>query len=172
MSNAERPVAELDETDLELLEYIETDFDVSLETLSEQLDLSKSAVHYRLNKLKDRGVVEGVTADLDPLAFGLDMVAITEVSVTHESGYSEKVGVKLSEIGGVEQAYYTMGDVDFVVIVRVQNRNQMNDVIDQIVAINGVNQTSSRFVMDEVKSNPNVVVGMPARAKDAILERD
>ena len=83
--------ADLDSVDLALLERVERDFDVSLETLSEELDLSRSAVHYRLEKLEESGVITGVTADLDPTALGLDMVAITEVSVTHEEGYSENI---------------------------------------------------------------------------------
>lgn len=148
---------ELDGTDVELLRRIERDFDVSLDALAEELPLSRSAVHYRLSKLKERGVVRGVTADLDPLAFGLDMVAVTDVSVTHEEGYSEEIGTELAAISGVEQVYYTMGDVDFVTILRVRDRDRMNEVINRIVAIEGVTETSSRFVMDEVKSSPKVL---------------
>jgi DNA-binding Lrp family transcriptional regulator len=147
-------LAKFDETDLALLEAIEADFDVSLDTLASKLDLSKSAIHYRLNKLRESGVIEGVTADLNPVHFGLDMVAITEVSVSHEHGYSQAIGSQLAAIAGVEQIYYTMGDVDFVCISRVQDRNQMNDLIEEMVAIDGVNETSSRFVMDEISTNP------------------
>ncbi|GAA0254615.1 Lrp/AsnC family transcriptional regulator [Haladaptatus pallidirubidus] len=145
---------DFDEVDLKLLTFIEDDFDVSLDKLSDELELSKSAVHYRLNKMKESGVIKGITADLNPEPFELDMVAITEVSVTHEKGYSTDIGNKLADINGVEQVYYTMGDVDFMVLTRVQDRNRMNEVIDQMVAIDGVNETSSRFVMDEVKNNP------------------
>jgi len=157
MATEEGREVELDDTDVELLRRIERDFDVSLDTLADELPLSRSAVHYRLSKLKETGVVEGVTADLDPLAFGLDMVAITDVSVTHEEGYSEEIGTELAAISGVEQVYYTMGDVDFVIIVRVRDRDRMNEVINRIVAIESVKETSSRFVMDEVKSSPKVL---------------
>ena len=102
-----------------LLERVETDFEVSLEELAGEPDFSKSTVHYRLNKLKDSGVIEGVTAELNPLAFDPEMEAITDVSVTHEQGYSETIGEQLATIDGVEQVYYTMGDTDFVVISRV-----------------------------------------------------
>ncbi|ESP87034.1 AsnC family transcriptional regulator [Candidatus Halobonum tyrrellensis G22] len=163
---------EFDETDLALLEQVEGDFDVSLETLSDRLELSKSAVHYRLNKLKDSGVITGVTADLDPLAFGLDMVALTEVTVDHTEGYSETVGERLDAVEGVERVYYTMGDVDFVAVVRVQNRDQMNDVIDDIVAIDAVDQTSSRFVLDEIGGDAGVVGNVRDEATDALLDRE
>jgi DNA-binding Lrp family transcriptional regulator len=167
---SEHTAEQFDEVDLALLENIEADFDVSLETLAEELDLSKSAVHYRLNNLKERGVVTGVTADVDPAPFGLAMVAITEVSVTHEQGYSEEVGEQLAAIDGVEQVFYTMGDVDFVTITRVQNREQMNKVIESMVAIDGVNETSSRFVMNEIERDPGVIANMSDGMRDVVLD--
>jgi DNA-binding Lrp family transcriptional regulator len=162
--------ADLDSVDLALLERVERDFDVSLETLSEELDLSRSAVHYRLEKLEESGVITGVTADLDPTALGLDMVAITEVSVTHEEGYSENIGTELSALDGVEQVYYTMGDVDFVVVSRVQNRSQMHDVIESMVAIDGVDETSSRFVMDEIQTSPQVTPVLSEESRSNLVE--
>lgn len=167
---ADSKVDNFDEMDLELLRCVESDFDVSLDVLSDELDLSKSAIHYRLNNLKESGVIEGVTADLDPVSFGLDMVAITEVTVTHEQGYSEDIGSSLAAVDGVEQVYYTMGDVDFVVVSRVQDRNQMNDVVDSIITIDGVNETSSRFVMDEVKSTPQVMPSVSGDVERTLLD--
>lgn len=142
-----------DEDDLELLMRIEQNFDASLEELAGELGLSKSAVHYRLNKHRENGTIQNMTADLDPIAFGLSMMVVTDVSVSHESGYAEDIGEKLSAVPGVEQVYYTMGDIDFVVISRTQNREQMNDLIDGIVSIEGVNETSSKFVMKELKTH-------------------
>lgn len=162
----------LDDVDLELLERVETDFDVNLEELSEELDLSKSAVHYRLTKLRENGIVTGVTADLDPLAFGLNMAMITNVNVDHEQGYSDDIGDRLADIPGVNRVYYTMGDVDFVVVARLQNRDQMNRLIDDIVALDGVNSTSSRFVMKELKTDDRSLANMSDDMKAAVLDAE
>ncbi|GAB7090348.1 Lrp/AsnC family transcriptional regulator [Halorubrum luteum] len=170
MDDTLRIDSDLDETDLAILERVEEDFDTNLETLAEELEISKSAVHYRINKLKDNDVIQGVTADVDPLALGLEMVAITDVSVTHETGYSEDIGEKLSALQGVEQVFYTMGDIDFVVISRVQSRDQLNELIDRIVAIEGVNETSSKFVMQEFDSNHPIVSNLTDEALDMILD--
>jgi len=170
MNDTLRGAPDLDENDLAILERVEDDFDVSLETLAEKLDLSKSAVHYRLKKLKDNGVIRSVTADINPFAFGLEMVTITDVSVNHESGYSKEIGEELNALQGVEQVYYTMGDVDFVVISRVQTRDQLNELIDRIVAIDGVNETSSRFVMQEFENDHSVAANLTVDARDAVLD--
>lgn len=169
MNGTLRGALDLDETDLGILRRVEKDFDVSLETLANELGISKSAVHYRLKKLRENGIIEGITADVNPLAFGLEMVAITDISVTHESGYSEDIGEQLQELQGVEQVYYTMGDVGFVAISRVQSRDQLNDHIERIVAIAGVNETSSKFVLQEFHGADRVTANLTDEARDLVL---
>lgn len=163
-------MGELDDQDLRLLERIEADFDASLEELADELELSKSAVHYRLKKLRERGVIRGVTADVDPLALDLSMMMITEVSVDHESGYAEDIGTDLTELDGVSDVYYTMGDVDFVVVSRAQNREQMNELVDAIVSIDGVNETSSTFVMKELKTDGRPVSMLSDAMRTRVVE--
>lgn len=151
---------DLDEIDIAILRQIEQDSDVNLANLADDLDLSKSAIHYRLKKLRDNGIIETTSADIDPLKLGLNMLVMTDVFVSHDSGYAEDIGQSLTEIEGVYQVYYTMGDVDFVVISRTQDREQMNKLIDDIVAIDGVKKTSSKFVMKELKRDDQVVNNM------------
>lgn len=172
MDNSDDAIVDLDEVDLRLLEHVEDDFDVNLEELSERLGLSKSAIHYRLNKLRDKDVINGVSADLDPLAFGLNMMVISDVSVIHDSGYADEIGAHLTSIDGVEQVYYTMGDVDFVVVSRVQNRTQMNEILDEMVAVDGVNETSSRFVMKEFNTDTKTLANMSGDMREAIVDFD
>jgi DNA-binding Lrp family transcriptional regulator len=172
MDDTDKRISDLDEIDIDLLRRIEEDFDVNLEELSEELDFSKSAIHYRLKNHRENGIIRRVSADLDPLAFGLNMVMITEVMVTHERGYAEEIGEQLASVPGVQQVYYTMGDVDFMVISRTQNREQMNDLIDDLVAIEGVNETSSRFVMKELQTDGNVLANMSDGMCERILDYD
>lgn len=160
MQSEDQRAADLDKTDLAILERVERDSDINLEELSDTLGLSKSAIHYRLKKLKNSGVITSMSADVDPLALDLSLLIITEVSVAHESGYAEDIGEALSEIDGVYQVYYTLGDTDFIVHSRVQNRSQMNDLIDEIIGIDGVNKTSSTFVMQEIKTGNKTVTNM------------
>lgn len=162
--------SDLDEIDLQILQRVERDFDVSLGTIAEELDLSKSAIHYRVNKLKDNGIIQGVTADVDPLALDLEMVSITDISVTHEQGYSESIGQEIMAISGVEKVFYTMGDVDFVAISRVQTRSQLNELIEKIVGIDGVNETSSKFVMEEFHDGRNLTGNLTDEGREAVLK--
>lgn len=62
-----------------------------------------------------------------------------------------------------------MGDIDFMAIDRVQDRDQMNEVIDSIIAIDGVNQTSSTFVMDEIPHNGGLIANLREDAVGRLL---
>lgn len=172
MEEPDNRTSELDEKDIELLSYVEADFDANLEQIAEEINLSKSAVHYRLKKLRESNVIGSVSANVDPLVFGLNMLMITDVFVTHESGYAEDIGEQLAEIDGAQQIYYTMGDVDFVVISRTQNREQMNSLLDTIVSIDGVNETSSRFVMQELKTGSNVLTNMSDEMVENVIQHE
>ena len=167
-----KSLPDLDENDLEIIRELEQNDEKNLEELAAELDLSKSTIHYRLNRLKEDGVITDISADIDPQSLGLAMVVITEVNVSHESGYADEIGDVLVDVEGVQQVYYTMGDVDFVVISRVQNHDQMNEVIDDIVAIDGVNETSSRFVMRELKNENRILENMSDEMIGNVLETE
>lgn len=170
--NHTNATSDLDENDLDILRELERNDEKNLEELAEELDLSKSTIHYRLNRLKDDGVITDISADLDPTALGMSMVVITEVYVSHESGYAEDIGSDLGDIAGVQQVFYTMGDVDFMVIARTQNHEQLNELIDEIVAIDGVNETSSRFVMQELKQGNRLIETMSEEMIDRVIETE
>jgi DNA-binding Lrp family transcriptional regulator len=91
--------------------------------------------------------------------------------VTHERGYAEEIGEELASLPGVQQVYYTMGDADFVVISRLQDREQVNDLINSIVAIDGVNETTSRFVMRELKTDTRSLSNMSDDMHQFVLDQ-
>ncbi|MEF8831089.1 MAG: Lrp/AsnC family transcriptional regulator [Halobacteriales archaeon] len=171
MSNRAGETVAFDEQDLDLLQHIEQSFDDSLQELADEFDLSKSAIHYRLNKHREKGVIENTRAVLNPESFGLDRMMVSEVYVTHETGYSQNIGEQLASIPGVTQVYYTLGDVDFIVVSRTQNRDQMNNLLNSIIDINGVNETSSRFVIQEIKTDGVLLDNLPDGGRQNLLQK-
>lgn len=161
---------QLDEKDIEILKHVEENGTEYIHELSDKLDLSKSSVYYRIDSLKEQGILAGTTGDIDPTSLGLTMLVITEVYVVHEPGYAENIGEELAEIDGVQRVFYTLGDVDFMVVSRTQNRSQLNELIDEIVQIEGVDGTSSTFIMDEIKTNGNITSTLSDEMIDNIVE--
>lgn len=163
--------AEVDETDIEILRHLEKSGMKHVKRIAEDLEISKSTIYYRIDKLEEKGIIEGIRAELNPVALGLDIVVITNIEVGHEPGYAQEIGERLADIDGVCQVYYTMGDTDFMVVSRLPNRDRVNELIDNIVNVDGVNKTSSTFVMDEIRSGDTVIEKLSPEMVEEIINQ-
>lgn len=141
----------MDDRDLRILKTIADVGDPSPNRVEEETDIPKSTVHYRLNKLREAGVIENDLYDLDLERLGLTITIISEIFAEYEEGYHDIVGRKLSEIEGVNQVYFTMGDTDFVVISHLGDREMVERLIEDYESIEEIHRTSSTFVISTIK---------------------
>jgi len=79
-----------------------------------------STIHYRLNNLREDGVIENDLYDLDHEALGLGVTVIVEVLADYEGPY-EEFAEELLAVEGVTEAFFTMGETDFVVLARLSS---------------------------------------------------
>lgn len=144
----------MDEKDLRILMMVSAEGTTSPDVISDLTDIPKSTVHYRLDQLDSAGVTTGRMGDLDLEAVGISLTIISEVWAEYEEGYHERVGGELADVEGVNQVYFTMGDTDFVVISHLTGRSMVQRLIADFEAIDGVQRTSSKFVIETMKDEP------------------
>jgi len=147
---------ELDERDVRIFFAIadrETD---NTEVLHEQTGIPKSTVHYRLQNLKEEGIITNDLYELDLDEVGLGLTVISEVWAEFGEGYHERVGEQLAEIEGVNQVYFTMGDTDFIVIGRLASRDMVERLVEDYESIDEINRTSSKFVISTSKTSEGI----------------
>lgn len=142
----------MDERDVEILKAIADLGEPSPKVIEEATGIPKSTVHYRLENLREEGVIKDDLFNLDLNAIGLDLTVISEVNAEYEEGYHEEVGRQLSEIEGVNQVYFTMGDTDFIVIANLADRKMVEDLISAYERIEEVKRTSTSFVITTIKN--------------------
>jgi DNA-binding Lrp family transcriptional regulator len=145
----------MDEKDLRILTAIAREETGSAERIEAATGIPKSTVHYRLQQLRENGVIRNGLYDVDLDKLGLSITLISEVWAEFEEGYHETVGEKLAAVEGINQVYFTMGETDFVVIAHVANRSMVEDLVESYEAIDEINRTSSKFVITTVKDEPN-----------------
>ncbi|AHG02324.1 transcriptional regulator (plasmid) [Halostagnicola larsenii XH-48] len=145
----------MDERDIRILQAIAQLGTGSPDEIADHTEIPKSTVHYRLTKLNDAGVVTNDLFDIDLEKLGLDITVVTEVIAEYDDQYHKQVGKKLGEIEGVNQVYFTMGDTDFIVISHLSNREMVHRLISDYERIDEVKRTSSRFVIETMKNEPN-----------------
>ena len=140
----------MDERDVRLLKAISDLGTGSPERLHEETDIPVSTIHYRLNNLRERGVIENDLYDLDLDELGLGVTVVLEVLTDYDGPY-EEVGEKINAVEGVTQTFFTMGETDFIVLARLPDSDDVERLISDFEGIPEVERTNSTFVVARQK---------------------
>lgn len=142
----------MDERDIQIIKKIAEIGESSPKAIEEETGIPKSTIHYRLENLREEGIIEDGLFTLNLDKIGLNLTVITEVMAEYSEGYHEEVGQKLSEIEGVNQVYFTAGDTDFIVIAHFASREMVEGLISAYEGIDEVERTSTNFVITTIKN--------------------
>ena len=143
----------MDERDVRLLKAIADLGTGSPEQLHEETDIPVSTIHYRLNNLRDAGVIENDLYDFDHEELGLGVTVIVEVLADYDGPY-EEFADQLLTVEGVTQAFFTMGETDFVVIARLSSSDTVERLISDFERIPQVERTNSTFTVATLRDEP------------------
>ena len=113
---------ELDRIDRDLLLALQEDARQTIKELATRVDLSPSATHARVQRLRDAGVVTAFRAELDPAQVGVGLQALIQVYLQRHSrealaGFRAHC-LRLTEVVAVT---HLTGSVDFLVHVAVRD---------------------------------------------------
>lgn len=159
----------LDETDFELLRRLDREGDIDVEATSEELGVSPSTVYYRLENYREMGVLNGTVADLDARKLGLELTAITEIQSSYGPGY-EDLGEKLAQLSGVQNVYFMLGEMSFYVISKVQDHDHLQDLVDDVISIDGVENSVTNVVLRDFKDEQRLLVNYDDEDLERLFE--
>lgn len=143
----------MDERDVRLLKAISDLGTGSPESLHEETGIPVSTIHYRLNNLRDDGVIVNDLYDLDHETLGLGVTVIVEVLADYDGPYEGFVE-ELLAVDGVTQAFFTMGETDFIVIARLPTSDAVERLITDFESIPQVQRTNSTFAIATARDEP------------------
>ncbi len=136
----------MDEKDLQILKAMEDLETASTDEVSDATDIPISTVHYRLNNLREEGVIKNDRLDIDLDEIGLGITVLVEVFTKGEQDHS-KSGEAIADIEGVTKVFFTMGETDFIALARLPGRESVERLISEFEQIEEVAQTNSTFVI-------------------------
>ncbi|MFW6457890.1 MAG: Lrp/AsnC family transcriptional regulator [Halodesulfurarchaeum sp.] len=140
----------MDERDVAILKAIADLETGSPERLHEETGIPVSTIHYRLNNLREAGIIENDLYDFDHEALGLGITIICEVLATYGES-AESVTEELFDIEGVTQVFFTMGETDFIVLARLPDSDSVERLIADFESIPAVDRTNSTFVISTLR---------------------
>jgi len=148
-------MADLDVIDVRILRLLQRDGRLSNAEIAKQVNLSPATCHRRTQRLLDEGYVRAVRAEVAPDRVErrtLVLVGVVLDRSTPESfGAFEKAIAKLPLI---LDCHLVAGDFDYFLKIRVRDIADFNRLHgEQLIALPGVRQTRTFFVMKEVIDN-------------------
>ncbi|WP_114578787.1 Lrp/AsnC family transcriptional regulator [Saliphagus sp. LR7] len=137
----------MDEKDIQILKSLEELETTSTEAVSEATGIPLSTIHYRLNNLRDEGIITNERLDLDLKEFGLGVTILIEVFTKDDQSHTES-GKVISDIEGVTKVFFTMGSTDFIALARLPDSDSVERLISDFEALDEVARTDSTFVIE------------------------
>ncbi len=145
----------LDRIDLKILRALQADGRLTNAELAMRANVSAATCHRRTQRLFDDGYIAGVRAQIAPGAVGLGALVLVGVVLDRSTPESfaafESAAVQIKDI---LDCHLVAGGFDYLLKIRVRDIADFNKLHGQkLIALPGVRQTRTFFVMKEVKDN-------------------
>ncbi|MCF8482414.1 MAG: Lrp/AsnC ligand binding domain-containing protein [Rhodospirillum sp.] len=148
-------MATLDRIDMNILRALQSDGRLTNAELATRVNISPATCHRRTQRLFEEGAITGVRAAVAPEAVGLGALVMVGVVLDRSTPESfaafEAAATKLDM---VLDCQLVAGDFDYLLKIRVRDMAAFNRLHGAaLIALPGVRQTRTFFVMKEVKEN-------------------
>ncbi|MBX4984830.1 Lrp/AsnC family transcriptional regulator [Rhizobium lentis] len=145
----------LDRIDVKILRALQAEGRLTNAELAERVNVSPATCHRRTQRLFDDGYITGVRAEVAPASVGLGALVMVGVVLDRSTPESfaafESAVLELKE---VLDCNLVAGDFDYLLKIRVRDIADFNKLHGQkLIALPGVRQTRTFFVMKEVKED-------------------
>lgn len=150
----------LDDIDRAILRALQANGRISNADLARQVNLSPPAVHARMRRLEEQGVIRGYAAVLDREALGFEMLCLINVRMErHQRPDIERLRTAVQDMPEVLECHHLTGEFDYQLKVVVHNRKELERfVIDRLSTIQGLAHIRTSLVYSEIKATTDLPI--------------
>lgn len=152
--------AGLDRTDRRILRLLREDGRMPLAAIAKAVGLSGPAVHDRVRKLEQRGIIAGYTAVLDPIALDRSHVAFVMVTLSegNEFAADDPIVARICEEPDVLEFHRIAGEDCYLIKVRTATNKDLEQLLRRIRRIRGVARSRTTIVLSTELERPTIEV--------------
>jgi Lrp/AsnC family transcriptional regulator, leucine-responsive regulatory protein len=132
-SSPAEPGAAAVDVDRALLAALARDGRASYTDLAEKVGLSVSAVHQRVRRLEQRGLITGYRATLDAKKLGLPLTAFVSITPI-DVAQPDDAPARLAHLPAIEECYSVAGVESYILKVRVASPDGLEHLLQEIRA--------------------------------------
>ncbi|MHA6533187.1 Lrp/AsnC family transcriptional regulator [Paenibacillus sp. BAC0078] len=142
----------MDELDIKILKLLEENGRLSHEEIGKLLHISRPSVHQRVGKLEKNGVIKGYKGIVD---WGkLDqkikvMISVKVVSQSFKETAGKIIGLQIPGVTIIE-CQRLAGEWCMLLKVRVSSPEQLTLLLDEILRIPDIKETSTTFILSTI----------------------
>jgi Lrp/AsnC family transcriptional regulator, leucine-responsive regulatory protein len=160
----------LDPIDRRILRHLREDGRMAHAAIAKAVGLSGPAVHDRVRKLEQRGVISRYSAVLDPIALDRSHVAFIMVTLSEGSEFAvdEPIVARICEEPDVLEFHRIAGQDCYLVKVRCATNKDLEQLLRRIRRVRGVARTRTTIVLSTELEKPSIEVPDDSRTSESV----
>jgi Lrp/AsnC family leucine-responsive transcriptional regulator len=143
------------DVDRALLSALARDGRASFTDLAERVGLSVSAVHQRVRRLEQRGLIKGYAAHLDAKALGLPLTAFVSITPI-DVAQPDDAPSRLAHLSAIEACHSVAGVESYILKVRVASPDALEALLQEIRAAANVTTRTTVVLSTFYEDRPPV----------------
>ena len=143
----------MEDIDRQIVVLLAADGRMSYTDLGKATGLSTSAVHQRVRRLEERGVIRGYVAVVDAEAVQIPLTAFVSIRPIDPSA-ADDAPQRLRELGEIEACHSVAGDESYILKVRVRTPAALEALLARIRADANVSTRTTIVLSTPYESRP------------------
>ena len=140
---------ELDGIDKIILNNLSDNARQSIAQIAKIVGISPTAIHQRIRKLEEAGLITGSRMEFNPNVIGYSTIAFIGIYLDKSSSYANVIA-SIKEISEVIEAHYTTGNYAIFAKVLCKDNNHLMNVLNgSIQGIKGIIRTETIISLDQ-----------------------
>ena len=155
----------IDKLDKQILTMIAEDARVPFLEVARACNVSGAAIHQRIQKLSNAGIIKGSTSIVDPEKIGYETCAFIGLNLKNPENF-DRVVEELKRIPEVVECHYTTGDFDlFIKIYALNNHHLLNIIHDKLQPL-GLSRSESIISFNSAINRQIPIVDIPVAEEE------
>ena len=143
----------MEETDRKIVSWLARNGRMSFTELARQAGLSVSAVHQRVRRLEQDGVIKGYAAMFNPEDVGLPLTAFVSVKPFDDAA-PDDLPLRLQDLTAIEACHSVAGEENYILKVRVASPAALEDLLSQIRTLGRVSTRTTVVLSTPYENRP------------------
>ena len=146
-------VGAMEELDRAILKLLAGDGRMSFTDLAKETGLSTSALHQRVKRLEQRGVISGYRAVLEPRSVGLPLTAFVSLTPIDPAA-PDDAPERLAGVAEIEAMYSVAGAESYILKVRVSEPTDLEELLARIRSLANVSTRTTIVLSTPFENRP------------------